>query len=119
MYQMPWEKLAFVHKIEIKSSNGELRGVHVEDTSEYEHASGFGNNYRNSETTIRIDGWDPKVSVTYHTDYPDEFKKLVKWFGDWDEAWAVWVMLKVDGPIPENLPWRDVADRNLVRPDHT
>lgn len=119
MTERPWEKLAFLYKIEIASEKGGLVGVEVEDSSVYEYDSDFGNNYRNSETTIRIDGWSPNVVMTYHSDYPDEFKKLVQWFGNWDEAWAVWVMLKVDDPLPQDFPWREVADSNFNKPDHT
>jgi hypothetical protein len=116
--EQPWTKLAFLSKIEIKSTKGELVGVLVEDSSviEYDAWDNYSparGNYRNSETTIRVDGWNANTVMLYHTDYPDEFKKLVQWFGDWNEAWAVWTMLKEDDPLPDDFPWHKVADQKL------
>lgn len=114
MTEQPWNKLAFLSKIEIKSTKGELVGVSVEDSSVIEWDSLYDfdcrANHRNKETTIRVDGWNSNLVMNYHMDYPDEFKKLVQWFGDWDEAWAVWVMLKQEDPLPDDFPWRKVAD---------
>lgn len=115
--EQPWNELAFLSKIEIKSTKGALVGVTVEDSSviEWDSLYDFDRraNYRNKETTIRVDEWSSNLVTNYHMDFPDEFKKLVQWFGDWEEAWAVWVMLKEEGPLPDDSPWRKVADQKL------
>lgn len=109
----PWEELRFLKKIEIvpAAPNGPLRGVKVETSGNIDPFDFAGVR----ALQIYDEDFNTHISVpyganvVYHYDYPEDFKKLVRWHKSYSGGYDAWKYLHDGEPAEED--WNAAAQK--------